>query len=103
MQPLPTKRTRSLFSLGWNSTANMDSIFLWATLVREFFEKHNSHTKGEEMKKDKAVAYECTWSLCKLVVPESDERIQEQKGNRVKTCPECGSPMQRRVYKEKKQ
>lgn len=53
------------------------------------------------MKKDKAVSYECTWSLCKLVVPEGDERIQEQKGNRVITCPECGSAMQRKAFKEK--
>lgn len=51
------------------------------------------------MKKDKAAAYECTWKPCGIIIPEGDERIQEQKGNRTIYCPECGSAMQRKVYK----
>lgn len=64
---------------------------------------------GGWVKESKSVAYECTWRLCKVVIPESDERIQEQikrhklpflrkKGLAI-TCPECGSSMQRKVFK----
>jgi len=58
------------------------------------------------MKKKKIVMYECTWKGCGVVVPESHEKIQEQKEKcevgvwTTISCPECGSPMRRKVMKE---
>lgn len=56
-----------------------------------------------------SVAYKCTWKGCGVVIPESDERVKEQlerhklpflRGrNLAVVCPECGSAMQRKVFK----
>jgi len=58
------------------------------------------------MRKGKVVYYQCPWIPCGLKLPESDERVQRQiercrrRGHsRVVYCPECGTPMVRRVEK----
>ena len=51
----------------------------------------------------KSVAYQCTWSACRVVIPVDDERIRAQieghRGSLKVFCPECGSPMQRKLFR----
>jgi len=51
------------------------------------------------LKKDKTVYYECTSIFCNAKFKETDEVISEQKKQHpnIIHCPECNSPMHRRV------
>lgn len=53
--------------------------------------------------KDKVITYVCTSIFCHCEVPESDEIIKEQKQKHpsIVYCPECNSPMRRKVVKVK--